>query len=96
MARPRKVVREVRFPAVWFKECGSIEEKQALEAMLKGSVHVFNVLNGLINSMKASVNDRRLALDGYDKPAWPYLQAELNGEERCLKQLQSLLPTEVA
>lgn len=69
----------------------SDERKEELRREFESSAilrnRVAEVLKGKIESNRAATRSQ----DAYDKPAWPYLQADVVGYERALSEVISLL-----
>lgn len=61
------------------------------EAILLASAKGFALLKSLIEDNMAAVIKERSGKDSYTSPAWAYEQADLNGQERRLRQVLDIL-----
>lgn len=48
-------------------------------------------LIAVLNGKKSSFRSEAMSKTSYDKPNWPYLQADCNGYERAIEEVISLL-----
>lgn len=69
----------------------SKEEAAALVRRLKDSEEVFLRLSYILDQrLKDSVN-KQMASQSYDKPSWPYFQADCVGYQRAMKEILTLI-----
>lgn len=74
----------------WTDGLKSEKEKEELRTMINSSIP----LRRLGDIIKAQLKelDRKDANDDYQSPAWPYLQADRQGQVRVYRRILSLLP----
>ncbi len=73
----------------WFQGKSKDEKKDYLE-YLKVSPELALLRTKLVERI-SEIQAQRLSMREYDKASWPYLQAELNGEEKSVTTLLSYL-----
>jgi hypothetical protein len=67
------------------------EKKRIVVQEFIGSYALRERLIAVLNGKKASFRSETMSKTSYDKPGWPYLQADCNGYERAIDELISLL-----
>lgn len=74
----------------WLAKCKNEDEREELRQYLYNSTRLFDLLKGMIQRRYDSdVAARRV---DYEKAAWPYLQAHINGRLEALEDVFKLLP----
>lgn len=73
----------------WYEGRGK-DQKEAYLTYLR-ALPELDILKKKLNEKISDIQKQRLSLDGYDKASWPYLQAELNGEEKMATTILSYL-----
>ena len=68
-----------------------VPTKEELNAILLSSSKGFSLLAGILEAKLEAVRKERYSKDGYSHPAWPFEQADLNGQERQLRAVLDLI-----
>lgn len=69
----------------------SEEQREEFTKRLLISKDLFRRLNELIDVLQKDNNKSRIDKGSYEKPAWSEFQADANGYERALSNIQQLL-----
>lgn len=72
--------------ARWFKNCSTLEQKEARKKKVKSFEPAFEELRALLEREEKKTPD-------YSSPSWAYEQADTNGANRMLDQILKLLDT---
>lgn len=67
------------------------DAKKELKGLFVQSLPLRKALINVLNDKRKSTQDIRLSLDDYANNSWAYKQSELNGYERAITELISLL-----
>lgn len=78
----------------WWEDLRDDEVRGERAEMVKSAKPVLDILRGILEKDIALKQAANLALKNYETAAWPYLQAEVNGEMRALQNVISLLTLE--
>jgi|TARA_R110002051_G_scaffold18015_3_gene51991 hypothetical protein len=80
--------RTKRLNTLWTKHLKEKKEREDFEAYLKNTRQIFEVMTSLIedqlSKMKTTDQD-------YEKAAWPYLQADRQGQIRAYNYIKELI-----
>ena len=76
----------------WLRHLTNDADKQRLRQQLTPANDVIEALTEILQRKLSSVSTTRLSHELYGEAAWPYHQAELNGEEKVLSDILKLLP----
>jgi len=77
----------------WFKGL-TTEDKEKLHQRLVANRDLFDILSRILNEKVEAIHKERLTKDNYFMPAWAEYQAQLNGSERAIKEIETLFPKE--
>lgn len=69
----------------------STKDKSDLEYAAKHTPFILKRFKSIIEARLQELESLEVKVENYDKPAWPYLQADKNGGKRELKGLIHLL-----
>lgn len=75
----------------WLK---SAKDKEERKKQVKSALPTLSILHALITARLEELHERRRAMQNYESPSWPMLQADFNGAERELEYLLNLLDQE--
>jgi len=75
----------------WVSNLPDKELKEEFRKRLLISKDLFKRLSELLDNMDKDNRKHKTNRDSYELPAWSELQADANGYERCLMQIQDLL-----
>lgn len=67
------------------------EQQEEFSKRLLVAKDLFKRLSELLDTMSEDNTKARISKTSYDKPAWSEYQADANGYERAIVQVQSLL-----
>lgn len=74
--------------SIWYKGCSTPEEKKLRKEKLEAFKKAFEELAPLVESKR-----KKPSVEDYDKPAWAYHRADMDGYNRALDHVLSLIDT---
>jgi hypothetical protein len=79
----------VALSSKWYTGRETREEKEKLEQTIRNSSFILDKVADLIEKQLDELNRTKVA--DYDKPSWPFFQADRNGQKRALTTLLETL-----
>jgi phage terminase large subunit GpA-like protein len=81
-----------RIPTVWLQDLKTEEERTKAEKTIKAFVHsdLGRRLLKIIETKATTAVDAQVKVSAYDKAAWPYYQAHLNGVREAWREMSDL------
>lgn len=78
---------EPQIPAIFFSGLTTDQEKENLKMTLLSSRTAVRKVNDLVEMRKDSTAQAMISTELYDKPAWAYYQAHLNGKREAYDEI---------
>lgn len=78
----------------WLKHRKSNEDKHELKCKILAAEDVLAVLSNLVAEKLKVAHDTQLSRSRFQEPSWAMGQADLNGYQRALEEIQNLLTFE--
>lgn len=75
----------------WFRGEESEKDKKDFELVLRHSTRLLTRLDEIIDHKLSAIETTENRKETYENPAYPYLQAHLNGRRAALNELKQLL-----
>jgi len=75
----------------WFFDARGPEDKEKRRQVVMANTASLALLYKILEKKLASVERQKLSEDSYSSPAWPYFQADKNGQVRTLTELLRLI-----
>lgn len=78
----------------WFRGTATDVEKQERRELVKAARPTLEILRKALEARLAEREAKETSLKLYESPSWAYMQADLTGSKRELKELIDLLTLE--
>lgn len=80
-----------KLATVWLQTAKTPEEKENLEQGIRHSTLALGRLQEIILNKLDDITSAECKSVAYDKPAWAYYQADLNGQKKAYRELLDLV-----
>lgn len=75
----------------WTNHLKDPEEKKRFISYIRNSKGVIDRLSDILKEKEQSITNQELSSDVYDSPSWAAQQADIIGQRRSIRWLQTLL-----
>lgn len=78
----------------WFYDCKTVEERSERVQFVRSHIELVKVINNILKRDLEALERKKVSQADYTSPSWAYLQADLNGSIRVLKEYINILDQE--